>query len=324
MNPNEMIDRYVNEVGQRLPRKTRADIEMELRSLLWDMLEERSGGDPTAQITAELLREFGHPEAIAAQYRPTEFLIGPKLFPTYKAVTTLAIAIIAGLHLLWFCFVLWQEGTADSVGQLLDFIFSFGRVAIWNVAIVTVVFAIIERSGLDLSDWQEEAKEWDPMALPPVTDSDRINRPEFAVGLFFTVFLLFWLNVLANRSGRAEAGQEVAWLIYLAAPAFVQQIPWLTASLLVEGLLKTAVLLQGRWHRLTYGLEVASLSFSLYVAYRIYRLEEISTVSVFTYAIKITLAIIMLVVLIEIVRKAIKLLRGQPPTASTSVKSKLA
>ena len=37
----DLIDRYVHEVGRYLPRKNRADIQAELRSLLIDTLEAR-------------------------------------------------------------------------------------------------------------------------------------------------------------------------------------------------------------------------------------------------------------------------------------------
>ena len=107
MNSNEMIDRYVNEVGENLPRKMRADIEMELRSLLLDALEERAEAEPSAKETAAFLQEFGSPETIAAQYRPAESLIGPKLFPVYKVVVTITVSIIGVLHLLWLGLVLW-------------------------------------------------------------------------------------------------------------------------------------------------------------------------------------------------------------------------
>ena len=37
-----LIDKYIAEVGKYLPRKSRADIEAEIRSTLEDMLEERT------------------------------------------------------------------------------------------------------------------------------------------------------------------------------------------------------------------------------------------------------------------------------------------
>ena len=37
-----LIDRYVHQVGKRLPKKQRTDVEAELRSLLSDMVEDRA------------------------------------------------------------------------------------------------------------------------------------------------------------------------------------------------------------------------------------------------------------------------------------------
>jgi hypothetical protein len=96
MEANELIERYVHETGKNLPRKMRADIQMELNSLLMDTLEERaaeSGKVPTADMTADLLREFGKPEEMAAQYRPDQFLIGPALIPVFQLVTLIMLGI---------------------------------------------------------------------------------------------------------------------------------------------------------------------------------------------------------------------------------------
>ena len=37
-----LVEQYVTEVGKNLPRKTHSDIEAEIRSLIDDMLEDRS------------------------------------------------------------------------------------------------------------------------------------------------------------------------------------------------------------------------------------------------------------------------------------------
>lgn len=62
----ELIERYVHEVGRRLPKKQRADVEAELRSLLMDALEARAGAAPAAGAPSEadqaaVLVEFGPP-----------------------------------------------------------------------------------------------------------------------------------------------------------------------------------------------------------------------------------------------------------------------
>lgn len=325
MNANEMIDRYVNEVGENLPRKMRTDIEMELRSLLLDSLDERSGGDPTPKLTAELLREFGSPEAMAAQYRPAESLIGPKLFPTFKVVVTITVSIIGVLHLLWLGLVLWQNSGDDLIGRILNMIFSFGRSAILNAGIVTLIFAIIERvAGDSLSIPEKKAQEWDPFSLPPVKDPDRINRAELAVGIFFSLLFLSWLNFFPNWFGGVNFGEEEPWFFVLVTAELIALIPWFSASLLLDVVLKTAVFIQGRWNRVTRWLEIGSEIFGLYVAYRIFSLEEISTVPFFTTMTKSILAIAIIIIIIEIFGQLYRLLLGRPFTPRTFIKSKLA
>ena len=74
----ELIDRYVYDVGRYLPRKNRADIQAELRSLLMDTLESRVKGEPSEEDVVALLKEFGPPEKVAASYWPEgQYLIGP-------------------------------------------------------------------------------------------------------------------------------------------------------------------------------------------------------------------------------------------------------
>lgn len=325
MNANEMIDRYVNEVGENLPRKMRADIEMELRSLLLDALEERAGEEPSAKETAALLQEFGSPEAMAGQYRPHESLIGPKLFPTYKVVVTITVSIIGVLHLLLLGLTLWQSGGDDLIGGMLDMIFSFGRSAILNAGIVTLIFAIIERAAGDSLELPEKKeKEWDPFSLPPVKDPDRINRGELAVGIFFGVLFLSWLNVFPNWFGGADFGEGSTGIFVLVTAQFIALVPLFSASLLLDVLLKTAVFIQGRWNRVTRWLEIAASLFGLYVAYRVFNLAEISTVPFFTTMAKAILAVVIIIGILEIFGKLFRLLLGRPFTPKTFIKSKLA
>jgi hypothetical protein len=64
-----LIDTYVSEIGGRLPRKMRADIEAELRSTLEDMLEEhsREAKRPVDdEMIFEVLKKYGAPEKVAA------------------------------------------------------------------------------------------------------------------------------------------------------------------------------------------------------------------------------------------------------------------
>ena len=71
MNKNEQIERYVYAVVRQLPAKQRGDIELELKSLINDMLEERCGDvTPTERDVNVVLAELGKPSELAARYDP--------------------------------------------------------------------------------------------------------------------------------------------------------------------------------------------------------------------------------------------------------------
>ena len=85
----ELVDRYVYEVGRHLPRRSRADIETEIRSLIEDTLEgyaEKQGRDVDEDMVVAVLQEFGKPEKVAASYRTgKQYLVGPGLFPIFRS-----------------------------------------------------------------------------------------------------------------------------------------------------------------------------------------------------------------------------------------------
>jgi HAAS len=99
----KLIDTYISEVGRRLPKKNRADIEAEIRSTLEDMLEERGrkAGKPVDdELVVEVLREFGAPEKVAASYQGERYLISPQLFPTFLLVLKIVLSVFGTLALI--------------------------------------------------------------------------------------------------------------------------------------------------------------------------------------------------------------------------------
>ena len=147
-----MINRYVNEVGENLPNKSRADIEMELRSLIQDAIDEHKidgNHTPSAEVAAAVLGEFGAPAEIAARYRPEEVLIGATLFPIYRKVLTITLSIIVVVQMAGLLFSL-VENQSTSFGQVIGEMFaSFWESILLNAGIVTLIFAIIERMAGD-------------------------------------------------------------------------------------------------------------------------------------------------------------------------------
>ena len=316
MEANELINRYVHEVGQHLPNKTQADIEMELRSLLLDMLDEQSDGQPSAKMAAAMLRDFGHPEEIAAQYRPEEYLIGPTLFPIYKSVFSITLSVIGILHLIGMGFMLWQSGGTEFIDQALTIIFSFFRASIISLGIMTLVFAAIERTTGETLTASKQAKTWDPFELPPVKDPahaerDLVVRSEMVVGILFLLAFVIWLNFFPEWVGGLDLGDNGLGIFALLTAESVRLIPLFSAALLLEVVLKTAVVLQGRWYRPTRWLELLVDGFGLYVMVRFFILEAIIVVPFFNIMAKLIVAFILIVGLWELGGKLFRLL-GKP------------
>ena len=126
-----LMELYISEVGRRLPKKTRADIEAEIRSALQDLLDERSraAGKPAdEEMVLAVVKEYGDPEKVAASYEGERYLIGPQLYPTFIKVvfTVLPITVILALIGLGISLSIthstavdWIQLIAQTIGNLI-------------------------------------------------------------------------------------------------------------------------------------------------------------------------------------------------------------
>ena len=188
----DLIDRYVYDVGRYLPNRLRADVEAELRSLLTESLEERSraaGRSPDAALAAEVLREFGRPRDVASRYAPQpEYLIGPRLYPTYRTVVKIAIPVYAVVSLVLVVLGAFRhQGEPGSISILFRATGGFLSGTLYNLGLLTLVFALVERA---IQKSESRAGKWDPARLPPVDDPDRISY-------FGRIFLLYCIAAVA-------------------------------------------------------------------------------------------------------------------------------
>src|SRR5512137_713609 len=167
-----LIDTYVSEIGQRLPRKTRSDIEAEIRSILQDMLEERSQKTDKPvddEMTLEILKEYGAPEKVAATYQGERYLVGPRLYPIFMMVLRIVLIVIGVLAAIGLGIALYQTTLApwSAFEIIAKAIANFIGSAFTTLGNIVIIFAIIEwalfRAGekLDIKGLPKE-KEWDP------------------------------------------------------------------------------------------------------------------------------------------------------------------
>jgi hypothetical protein len=82
----ELMERYLQAIGEHLPAKGREDTLAELRADLLDEIEERevAANRPLTEAEiASVLEGHGMPMMVAARYLPQRSLIGPAMFPFY-------------------------------------------------------------------------------------------------------------------------------------------------------------------------------------------------------------------------------------------------
>jgi hypothetical protein len=255
---DDLIARYLREVEQNLPRGQRADVTAELRGLLEDSLEERAaaaGRPPDEELAVEVLRAFGQPAEVAERYRTgPRHLIGPELFPAYRKTVeiilfALAILFLAGIAL---SAVFVPERIQERLGivTLWSWVEKYAKYAFLNVALATLIFAVIEHlKHRRVGGAAAMAEVWDPLELPKIEDPDRVSAAGRVASIYIIVALFvvfnffpqyFGLLIFGGGGVRAISVFDMGFRI----PALLLNLWWFCALALNMALLR-----QGRWTR---------------------------------------------------------------------------
>lgn len=256
----ELIDRYVHEVGRQLPRKQRADIQVELKSTLVDTLEARVEGEPTQEDEIELLKEFGPPNKVAASYYPQgQYLIGPSLFPLFRMVVAITMLVFVIVQLVLVGISLVFNGEVFTFLTVLDIISEVLGSAFTAFAIIVIVFAILQR--FDVKPDQDD--EWDPQELPEIEVQDSVNRTGTVVEITFSLVIIAILLFLPDKIG--------VWVTpyteVLLNPVLTSYIPLIILSILLGIALDVITLWRGKWETSTRLAKIGVNLFGLYVLF---------------------------------------------------------
>lgn len=173
MAGNDLVERYIAAVKFWLPEKLREDIGAELAEDIRCEIEEveNAKGRPlTEDEVADILKARGKPITVAARYQPQRHLIGPELFPLYIFVLkVVAVICLIPPVVAWFVwsFDRYSLPVPDTIASPFNsFLMAF--------AVVTLVFALIEHKGIDIT----KKTEFNPKTLRPVIDKNRIRRSD--------------------------------------------------------------------------------------------------------------------------------------------------
>jgi hypothetical protein len=268
-----LIDNYVSEVGRRLPQKTRGDIEAEIRSILQDMLDERSqktGKPVDEEMILEVLKAYGAPEKVAATYQGERYLIGPRLYPIFMLVLRIALIVIGILAVIGLGVAVYQT-TLTPVNVLKTLFTTIGNFIASGFTVLgnlVIIFAIIEwalyRQGskVDFKGLPKE-KEWDPRSLAKVSPSNQVKMVETIleiVGAFVAILIFnFYPQIIGFTPSLNGAAGSGSWavgfgnltFVPLLSQAFFQFVPYLTGVWLLTILLDIILLQMGHWNALT-------------------------------------------------------------------------
>lgn len=194
----KLIDSYLSTVAGYLPGKNRSDIEAELKSSLYEQLEEQSAAlnrDLNEQEQAEFLKKLGHPLKVAGEYAPQRYLVGPALFPYYwHSLKRVAVIVLLAHLALSVISAVSTDGWGIFVGSL------FGRIAsslLITGAFVTLVFGLMESTGQRF-DWIEK---WNPLSLLKKTKGVAVSSSDLITEIVTNSVALLWWNGLLPLRG---------------------------------------------------------------------------------------------------------------------------
>jgi len=268
-----LIDRYVSEIGKQLPRKSRADIETEIRSTLEDMLEERSakaGRPADDEMVKELLKEYGAPDKVAESYLPTRYLIGPELYPIFALIVKIVFTVLGVIWLILFGVrVATSDLTILSFGTMLG-----SSVLQWSGGLISafgnivLVFAILQwvNAGKNFKDETKE-EEWSPEELTKEPDPEEIRPWEPIVTIVFTTLGLLVFNFYPQILGIYFFSGEVSVFVPALSEAFFRMLPWINITWILGIGLNGWLLRQGSWTPLLRWFEIALKVAGVVIAY---------------------------------------------------------
>jgi len=262
-----LIDTYVSEIGRRLPRKTRADIEAEIRSILQDMLEERSqktGKPVDDEMTLEVLKSYGAPEKVAATYQGERYLIGPQMYPIFMLVLRIVLLVTGILAAIGLGVALSQTLGHYSAGTIFKAIANFATSIMIALGNIVLIFAILEWALFHAGGKVEVKglpieKEWDPRSLSKVSTPSQVKMGETileTVGCFAAIVIFnFYPQIIGFTPSLNSVFENGNWssviLVPLLSEAFFYYVPYLTLVWALTIILNIVLLRMGHWTTVT-------------------------------------------------------------------------
>jgi hypothetical protein len=276
----ELINRYVYQVGRRLPKRLRGDVEAELRSLLLDALEERTGRQASDESAfseddqVAILEEFGPPAQMAAKYQPQpKYVIGPKVYDLYLVVVAAVIGagLLASVVSTAVSGFYANPGPVDALELLGQGWTRFFDIALSGFGTTTLVFAVLERviPGDELK--LDDEREWNPRDLPVIEEHEQVKPAGLIVQIGIVALLLIAFTAFPDRIGTAVYYRD-GWHVtpsILSAAFFSVYLPLLEIRWGLTIAFNLVLLRQGRWQLGTRIADLLLQGFDIFILARL-------------------------------------------------------
>lgn len=231
-----LLDQYLKAVAAQLPKATRDDIVAELRDMILSRFEakEEELGRPLSDAEAEtILREVGHPLAVAGRYHTgANHVIGPELYPYFLFAVKIGLAALVAITLFatLIRILVGDVSFAQGVGHLFNNVFSGAITLIGFAAIAGFIIERMPEKPKFLREWrvqdlhlyelaafdteaiERSIKEGQKGRSMTVTMGFKSSSPAanaLGAAMGFTVLLLWWTGVLPIADLRPGAGSLV-------------------------------------------------------------------------------------------------------------------
>ena len=185
-----VIERYLIAVKMFLPRAAQRDIIDELSEDIRSRTDDREtelGRPLTTAEQEQIVKELGHPALLAGRYGPRRQLISAEVFPFYWLVLRLALSVGVAVHALT-AIVMMVQGKA---GEALHAALRIPSTAFLQFGVITIVFALLDRSGV----LARAGQTWDVRMLPAPPPSPSRVPPVVEIALA-AVFWVYWFSAL--------------------------------------------------------------------------------------------------------------------------------
>ncbi len=155
-----LLDQYLKAVAAQLPKDVRDDIVAELRDMILTRFEakEEALGRPLTEAEQEaILREVGHPLAVAGRYHTgANQVIGPELYPYFLFAVKIGLAALVIITLMATAIqiLVGEQSFAQGIGHAFSNIFSGGVTLIGFAAIAGFIIERMPEKPKFLREWR--------------------------------------------------------------------------------------------------------------------------------------------------------------------------